>query len=212
MKDKNGVRLNTGDLMAEPTGGGCWNGKSFTFVKLWEVPGTRDGRGNEYTSEGNKTHFYWADASSAYKLDEANLPDGFVYAFKHGLDSIDIQDCFMDMDIHDAIDKSDWKKTALTPDIVKTLASISKIQISSFSDIAEKWDSMFSANHVPHQVVDQIMNLVSYKAATPVNGEIGIAAMQDHCAFMSVYETFKNWKDKGILLEKCKELDCKRGG
>ena len=127
MKDKNGVMLKTGDLMAEPTGGGCWDGKSFTSVKLWEVPGTRDGRGTEYTSEGKKTYFYWASASSAYKLDETKLPDGFVYAFKHGLDSVNIEDCFMADDIHSAIDKSDWSENALTPDVVETLASISEI-------------------------------------------------------------------------------------
>ncbi len=36
MKDKNGVLLKTGDLMAEVTGGGSWDGKTFSSVKLWE--------------------------------------------------------------------------------------------------------------------------------------------------------------------------------
>jgi hypothetical protein len=211
MKDKTGVLLKTGDLMAETTGGGRWDMKSFTSVNLWEVPGTRDGRGIKYTSEGKKTYFYWASAKEAYKLDETKLPDGFVFAFKHGLDSVYIEDCFMDEDIHSAIGNSDWKENALTPEVVETLADISEIQINSFYDVAEKWDLIFCTNIVPHRVVDQIMYLAGYKGAAPVNGEIGIAAMQDHFAFMSVYETLKDWKDKGVLHEKCKEVDAKRG-
>jgi len=212
LKDKNGVLLKTGDLMAEVTGGGSWDGKTFSSVKLWEVPGTRDGRGNTYTSEGEKTHFYWASARSAEKLDTKKLPEGFIFAFKHGLDRLDIEESIMRLDIHEAIAKSDWKEQALTPEIVENMKAVSGIKITSFVDIAQKWDSIFGFGRVPHQIVDKILCLVEYHGAVPHNGEIGIAAMYDHFAFMSVYETFKKWKDAGCLLEKCKALDIKSGG
>lgn len=212
MKDKKGVELKTGDLMAEITGGGCWDGKQFSSVKLWEVPRTRDGRGIKYTSEGKKTHFYRASASSAEKLDLDKLPEGFIFAFKHGLSSLEIDDNLMRLDIHDAIEQSGWKENALTPEIDEKMKVISAIKIVSFTDIAEKWDSIFCAGRVPYQIIDQILRIAGYRNAVARNGEIGIAAMQDHFAFMSVFETLKNWKDSGCLLDKCKGLDEKMGG
>jgi hypothetical protein len=211
MKDKNGIMLKTGDLMAEVVGCSSVSRKSFSSVKLWEVPKIRDGRGIEYTSEGKKTHFYWADASEAIKLNHKKLPEGFVFAFRHGLNDIDIEDGLMSLDIHEAIAKSDWKENALTPEIVEEMKVISDIKIISLVDVAEKWDSIFCSARVPHQVVKKIMELVEYKCAVPVNGEIGIAALQNDLAFFDVYKTLKKWKDSGCLLDKCKEIDDERG-
>ena len=124
--------------------------------------------------------------------------------------SFGIDDCFISLNIHKAIEKSDWKEHALTPDIVEKMKVISTIKIVSFTDIAEKWDYIFYTNKIPYHIVKQITHIAEYRNTVPVNGEIGISAMQDQIAFMSVYETLKKWKDSKCLLEKYKELDEKR--
>lgn len=211
MKDKNGITVKTGDLMAEVDGGGYEEGKSYSSIKLWEVSRIRDGRGIDYTSEGEKNNFWWASASSSQKLYPEKLPKGFLFAFRHGLDSLDIDDDLMSLDIHEAIAKSDWKENAITPEIVEKMDVIRSIKITSFVDIAEKWESIFGCSRIPYQIMEQIMQLAKYKGSSPHNGEIGIAAMSDLLAFVSVRETLKQWKDAGCLLEKCKELDDKSG-
>lgn len=212
MKDKKGIKLKAGDIMAEITGFGIRNGKRFSSVKLWEVPKIRDGRGIMYTVEGKKTNFYWVNASSAERLDLDKLPEGFVFAFKHGLDCIDIEDNLMIFDIHDAIKHSDYKERAITPEIVENMKAISKIKITSFTDIAQKWESIFCINNVPYQIVNQIMSIAKRVKAVPINGEIGMSAIQNELDFMSVYYTLKKWRDSGCLFDKCKDLDIKSNG
>jgi len=207
MKDKNGVKVEIGDLMLEVRGSSSSNKKRYTSVSIYEIPSILDGRGTVYTVKGESTYYKWANPSDSYKLDLDKLPEGFLFAFKHGLHSLNIEDQYMELDIHEAISKTDWKKDALTPEIVDKLEIISKIEINSFRDIAEKWDELFSFGRVPANIVKKVLQLAGYRGSAPVNGEIGMACMQDHFAFLSVFEVLKKWKHKGILLEECIKAD-----
>lgn len=209
MKDMNGKIIKDGDLMAEVTGGGGFGGVSYSCVSIWEVPKIKDGRGTWYTEKGKQSFFYWADASNSQQLDINKLPEGFLFAFKHGLHRIDIEDQYMKLDIHEAIKKSDWQRKAITPEILEQLNSMSKIKINSFLDVYNQWDSIFSIDRVAPEVIAQIMNIVGYKKCIPKNGEIGIAALYDYSAFMNVYNNLSAWKNEGVLYDKCKELDGK---
>ena len=210
MISKNGVRVRTGDLMAEVSGGGMWQGREFSSICLFEVPKVRDGHGYHYNNDGKRSLFAWASPTSSYTLDVTKLPDGFVFAFKHGLCHIDVDVCFMGSDIHEAIAHSDWKNRAITPEDVASLKAASNIQISSFMDIAERWDTIFCTKWVHHQIVEQVLQLVSYKGTTVINGEVGMARMQDELTFLSIYEVLVDWKKKEVLVEKCRELDAER--
>ena len=70
--------------------------------------------------------------------------------------------------------------------------------------------SIFNTRWIPHQIVEQVLRLISYNGAAVVNGEIGIAMMQDEITFMSICEALSDWKKEGVLIEKCKELDTER--
>jgi hypothetical protein len=207
MKDINGEKLKTGDLMAEATGFCNFDMVQCRIVSLWEVPKIKDGRGTVYMHNGKQSYYYWTDPSNSEKLNIDKLPDGFLFAFKHGLQKVEIDKQFMGLEIHEAIKKSDWQKNAITPDILKKMNIASKIKINSFVDIYNQWDLIFSTNRVVPEAVDQIMNLVGYKKCIPKNGEIGIAALYDHSAFMALYSKLSEWKDEGILYEKCKKFD-----
>jgi len=207
MKDKTGRLVEAGDIMAEEKGMGYILGEKTIFFRLWEVPVGANGNGISYSHDGTKHESWWFHTNASYKIDLDNMPDGFLFAFKHGLDSLTIKEKYVKSDVIEIINNSDWKKNALTPDMVDDIAGLQKVIIVSFEDLAEKWDSIFTHARIPNEIIEQIMKLTKYKNAPIHNGEIGIAAMQDAEAFYAVYANMKKWKEAGILLEKCKELD-----
>lgn len=199
--------MSRGDIMAEESGGGCIDGKSFTSFTLWKVNGKKDGSGVQYGADGKCYEFFWADASGSYKLDKDKLPHGFMFAFKHGLDEISVPSEFVSDNIYDMIDKSDWKENAETPESIKGLKKSSSVEINSFSDIATKYDNIFIGGRVPGNVVEKVLELSGIRRSTPINGEIGIACLSDQLHSIPILKQIAMWKKEGVLIEKCEELD-----
>lgn len=207
MKDKNGDNVKVGDLMAHH-GGDCYmGGVHYLSFRLWEVPKIQDGHGLRYNWKGEKHTYAWAWVHTSVKIDIRKLPEGFYYSFKHGMSDIDIEEKYMSTNINDAIEKSDWEDRNMSKERIENLIKISKISITSFRDIYEKWDDIFSGKDVCYEVTSQIFKLFGYKRQPAINGEIGIAMMNDHIVFMGIVETLKKWKDDGTLEEKCREYD-----
>lgn len=208
-KDINGEVIHVGDIMAECTGGSSLNGIWKDSLTLWEVPTTTDGSGLHHNISGEKSSFWWASPSQSVRLDPALLPKGFLYAVRHGLNHLDIEEHSFPENIYTAIASSGWEKNAVTPSIVAQYKKISKLKITCFTDIYNNWEALTSCKYTPGIIVEQILRCVSYRGSAPINGEIGLSLLQDHGAFLGVWMQFREWKEKGILKEKCEEYDRK---
>lgn len=210
-KDRNGERVVKGDILVGERGNMFSEGKKYTRFKIWEFTGKNDGEGIYYDPKGKRHRFSWAYAGSSIKLNPEKLPDGFLFAFTHGmsdikrLDSIDTENT----DVYDWIEKSDWKENALTPDIVKKYLAVEAIEIKCMADVAEKWDDIFCFDGLPSKTMYKILEAAGIESCQPINGELGIAMMEDELNFLSIFRHLREWKEQGILIEKCKDFDKK---
>jgi hypothetical protein len=186
-KDLLGNEVKTGDIMLEIGRGGGWNnGEQYFTLKLWEVPEILDGRGNYYTTNGDKTYFYWANIKRSIKINMNLMPDGFEFSFKHGL--TDFSTKIEYGTLQELIENSNWKKYKVTKKQVERYNFIKSLKIESIKDIINHLDELKKPGYIPHEIMTDILNVVGI-GRTPIrNGELGIAGMYDYANYIGILE------------------------
>lgn len=202
LTDKIGQNVDVGDILVEECGWG-----PYTMYNVWEMPPCFDGHGIKYNIEGKKYMFAWASAKSATKLDVALLPEEFVFSFHHGMGDINAPNIYQKEDIYTIIKFSNWKEKMITQDDVDKYIAASKIKLNSFMDIYDNWDILFAGKYLPADAGVELLQLFKITSAPIINGELGLAIFQDHLRLYGIYHTLADYKEQGVLREKCLEWD-----
>lgn len=198
-----GNELNIGDVVLEIGGGfrSTMGGTEYS-VSVWEVPEIQDGRGMQYSLDGEKSRFWHASSSRGFKLDFSKLPEDFKYSFYHGMNSFYTKT--ENKDLMEIIEQSDWESNKVSRDRVESFKAISNVKIENMGDIIDNLD-ILSKGSIPHSIVDSVLTIFN-QGRTPVsNGEIGIAAMYDHHKYFSIIKMLKEVESIKEELTKPKE-------
>jgi len=122
MKDMDGQQVKAGDVLME-FGRGSWYSDGITrySITLWEMPEYYDGHGLRYSIDGTKRLYAWAYVGRSVRISEKNTPEGFMFAFYHGMH--DFYSMIERGRPEDVIMASEWELGNITQDKVNRYMS-----------------------------------------------------------------------------------------
>ena len=180
--DSLGNEVKPGDVLIEPTGGNPFNDDTYKCsIRIWEMPETYDGHGYDYSIDGQKHKFAWASVRNSFKVDFSSLPKEFQYSFKHGMERIYSKHSTGTAE--EIIKNSNWKIYEIQKEKVDRHFYLKTLKIETMEDLKANVHELSKGGYIPGNIVDKTLELVGVNNAIPHNGEIGLAALNDHFAF-----------------------------
>jgi len=175
-KDMTGNEVNTGDILLEIGRGWGNDGKgNETFsIKLWQLPSSTDGSGYQYAIDGRRSKYYWANTQRSLRVDMKQMPEGFEYAFFHGMSDLDTSIEYGT--VPELINKSNWEKVKVTEEQVRKYDLLAGLQLETEEDVEKNID-LLAEGHIPSHIVSKVLDIYGFKKRKAKNGEIGIASL-----------------------------------
>lgn len=185
LKDINGNIVKVGDVLLREKGGGSGGGmRSFRSFTLWEMPTRYDGHGYHYSLDGSKHLFAWAWVNDSIKLSINELPKKFVFSFYHGMG--DFHSYSKGDSVSEILGDSNWKERCIEKNDVLVFSKLLKLKLSSIDDVRKNIDLFVLARYIPKKIVLDVICLAGGSPARVVNGELGIATLEDTLIFHSI--------------------------
>jgi len=185
-----GNEIKTGDVMLElGRGGGCYEGKKYYSLKLWEMPEIFDGHAYCYSIDGSKHTFAWAHVGNSIKVDMSLMPEGFEYSFKHGMSDFDTK--IESGTLQDLIKNSNWKDNEIKKEQVERFEFMQTLKIETIDDLKDNINELKKGGYVPNEIVSKVLELAGVRRTPIHNGEIGIAGMYDQMNYQAIIEAIK---------------------
>jgi len=184
MKDVNGISVKVGDLLLEETGGGYVDGKDLYSFTLWEMPSGYDGEGFQYSLDGSKHLFAWANVDNSIKLSSKELPKDFMFSFYHGMSDFDSYS--KGNSVLGILENSNWKEKSISGEDVSRFKKLLKLRLSSIEDVKKNVELFSTAEHIPNRIVWDVIRLAGRDRAIMVNGELGMAMFEDMLTFQKI--------------------------
>lgn len=190
MKDVNENIVKTGDVLLEESGGGSGGGrKSFRSFTLWEMPSRYNGKGYQYSLDGKKHLFAWADVEQSVKLSIKELPKEFVFSFYHGMCGFDSYS--RGNRVSEILGDSNWKEKTISENDVSVFKKLQRLKLSSIEDVRKNLDMFTTAKYIPNRLISSVIRLAGGERAVMVNGELGMAMFEDMLAFQSIVHSMQ---------------------
>ena len=179
MKDMIGNDVFPKDVLLELRLGGGWDGKIRTYpLKIWEMPENKfDGHAYAYNINGSRYEYAWAYLQSAVKLNQEEMPDGFMFSFYHGMS--DLETTLEKGELLDIIESSNWHRKMIKKEDVEEYDEADKIILSSKKDVFDNVDTLRNSKFINYKIMKKVLDLFGIDENKAVNGESGIAMMYD---------------------------------
>ena len=147
------------DILLENTG----SSGDMQRIRVWEIPENYCGLGYEYDITGKKHSFAWARVGDSMVLHKSDMPLGFEYSFKHGMNTI--YSSIGEGEPKEIIENSDWEDRLISQDDLKLYDFLKNIEVTSKKHIIELIELLYKRDRVctiPYSFIVRVMDTLGY--------------------------------------------------